>query len=223
MKTLLALMIVANTACLRSTEFRCASNDQCGASGTCEMSVGFCSFPDSQCGQRFGDSAGPLANQCVTAATQDAGGDAPGVHDGPRSDASPIDAPNDCPAGYNALPGITGHLYKLIATSTNWNAQVTSCAHVAPLAYLAIPDDATELTALDTLTSTTYWVGVSGTGPYTTVKNAPQTFLPWGPNQPNPGGNASCVDVTPTGSDAGTFALSKCGPGGRPAICECEP
>jgi len=48
--------------CLRTTEYRCSSSGQCGTGGTCE-STGYCSFADTSCGQRYGNEAGPYANQ----------------------------------------------------------------------------------------------------------------------------------------------------------------
>jgi hypothetical protein len=223
MRTLLALVIIANAACLRSTEFKCESNAQCGASGTCELGVGFCSFPDSQCGQRFGDSAGPYANQCVGGGV-DGGADAPVGHDGPTSDAPPGDASSTCGSNYAVIASYPGHQYELIATAESWNAQVAACAHTSPLSYLAIPDEAAEVTALDTLvTAGTYWVGVSESGgSYTTVKNATQTFLPWASGQPSTTGDSHCVEVAGAGSQVGDFDLDKCSDP-RPAICECEP
>src|SRR5690348_12121156 len=52
--------------CLKSTAFHCSDNASCGAGGTCQQTTGYCSFPDPNCPQgKYGDSAGPLAGQCV--------------------------------------------------------------------------------------------------------------------------------------------------------------
>src|SRR5438874_8172106 len=61
------LAVLASAGCLRETQFRCTDNSQCGASGTCQPAVGFCSFPDNGCssGQRFGDLSGGVAGTCV--------------------------------------------------------------------------------------------------------------------------------------------------------------
>jgi hypothetical protein len=80
--------IVCATGCLRTTQYRCATDTECGGGGTCE-SVGYCSFTDSSCadGRRFGDLSGPYANTCVGGG----GGDDAGID-------APIDTP-DAPPG----------------------------------------------------------------------------------------------------------------------------
>ena len=65
----LALLLLAATGCLKAVAYHCADDFGCinnGLQGTCQAQ-GFCSFPDSNCptGQRFGDLAGSLSNQCV--------------------------------------------------------------------------------------------------------------------------------------------------------------
>ncbi len=219
MRSVLVVALAA-TGCLRGTEYRCTSSDQCGPSGTCQTRVGFCGFPDPQCGERFGDSAGALANQCVGGTPQlDAGHDSAITHDAPLIDGTQ----NNCPGGYSAIASYPGHQYKLIAAGS-WDSQVAACAGAAPLAYLAIPDEAAEITALDTLVTTgTYWVGISeSSGSFTTVKSATQTFLPWAPSQPNTTGNSHCVEVSAMGPALGEMDLDRCSDA-RVAICECEP
>lgn len=219
MRMLLAIALLGG--CLRSTEYKCTSNDQCGASGVCEASVGFCSFPDPQCGRRFGDSAGALAGACVGGNLLDGGVDGQVVHDGPGTDARPVDGGDTCP-GYAAIGG-SAHRYKLVASDA-WNNQRSACSGSAPLTYLAIPDDAGEVTALDSLAgSGLYWVGISESGgTFPTVKGGNQTFFQWAPGQPNSTGNSHCVEITASGSSAGQFDLGRCSDA-RPAICECEP
>lgn len=205
-------------ACLRQTEFRCATSDQCGPGGTCEA-VGYCSFPGAEC-QRFGESAGPYANQCVGAQGGDAGIDAP-----------PGDAPAvGCPGNYAPLPNAPDnlHRYRRAPENLTWDAQRTFCAQTAPNAYLAIPNDVGELAGLATVAVTTpFWVGVHDQmteGTFITVRGDPATFLPWAAGQPdnNAGGmGEDCVAATPT-----TISDERCTGGGndlRPAICECEP
>jgi hypothetical protein len=51
-----------------SNGFVCATNEQCGADGTCELNYGgFCSFPDNNCasGRSFGKLSGDHSGQCV--------------------------------------------------------------------------------------------------------------------------------------------------------------
>lgn len=214
-----AMIFVAVLAagCLPHSDYHCTTNDQCGSSGTCE-SVGYCSFPDTSCtgGARFGTGAGSYENQCVGEVAIDGGIDTP----------PPIDAPpGGCPAGYLTITGgTTAHKYKLITGIADWSTQMASCAATSASAYLAIPDDAGELTALSTLAAVAqYWVGISDTateGTFVTVKGAPAPTTLWAPGQPDNSG--------PGGSDcvAGLMATStlddlRCNTKLR-AICECE-
>ncbi|MBT8492659.1 MAG: RCC1 repeat-containing protein, partial [Deltaproteobacteria bacterium] len=57
--------------CVSKTPFQCQQDEQCvssGVAGRCELE-GFCSFPDAECeeGFRFGESAGDLSGECVSA------------------------------------------------------------------------------------------------------------------------------------------------------------
>lgn len=216
---LLLLPLALCAACLRQTEFRCQTNDQCGPNGTCEA-VGYCSFPGDGC-QQFGESAGPYAGQCVGGQ----GGDG-GIDDAPPGDAPPM---SGCPAGYTPLPGAPpdAHRYRKAPSNTNWMAQRTFCMQTAPAtAYLAIPDDAAELAALATIAGgTPFWIGISDTateGTFLTVRDAVPPFLMWAPNQPDNAGNGEdCVAATAT-----LMSDERCQGGGgdqKPAVCECEP
>jgi len=148
------------------------------------------------------------------------------VDDGPATiDASGgSDTPAGCPATYTDLPG-QPHLYRLIATAADWTTQRTACASDAPRAYLAIPDDATELLSLDGLASpaTRYWVGIDDlatTGAFETVLNTTQTFLPWAAGQPASGvPPQDCVAVLSQTAELETDRCSLVGV----AVCECEP
>jgi hypothetical protein len=131
-----------------------------------------------------------------------------------------------CPPGFNSLAG-SAHLYKLITVAADWNVQQTGCKALSSAAYLAIPDDASELLALDTLAAgaTYYWIGIGDStneGTYMTVKGAAATFLPWAAGEPDnsaPGTGEDCIDVQPsthTIFDDRCLAI-------RIAICECEP
>jgi hypothetical protein len=218
-----ALGAALAAGCLRQTEFRCDTNSDCGAAGQCEA-IGFCSFADSSCAgslQRFGDSAGGLANTCVPG-EGGSGSDAGVIIDAPEAivDAPPV---GGCPSGYLPLTGGTaGHRYKLIP-GANWQASQSACAVTAPAsAYLAIPDDAAELLAVATLNGAgTFWVGISDLATENTflnVKNVPQIFLPWAPGEPDDTqGGQDCV----SGLSGTQIATQKCNTS-FPAVCECE-
>jgi hypothetical protein len=215
MRFYLAVLLLAPAGCLRATEYRCTSSDQCGAGGTCQAS-GYCSFADSSCGQRYGAQAGPYANQCV------------GSSDGPDAGTDGMattDAANHCPSTFVTIAGGTpGHRYKAQATTENWQLQVNACRAASTFAYLAIPDDAGELAALDTLAgaSASYWVGIDDLtteGTFLTVKNVPATFLPWDPPAPdNAGPGEDCVEAI---TALAKLNDQRCNMQ-LPAICECE-
>jgi hypothetical protein len=202
--------------CLRSTEFHCIDSTQCGG-GTCQP-VGFCSFDDSGCtsGQRFGESAGSFAGQCADGGGMDAGVDA-------EVDA-PIDMAPACPASYAAVTGAPANrVYRLISDQESWDTQRTACAADGANAYLAIPDDAAELMAINTLVpnGSDWWIGVGDAdteGTYVNVKGVTQTFLPWDMNQPNNINNADCVEVHQNNR---TWNDTTCSTPSR-ALCECE-
>jgi hypothetical protein len=212
MRAVVWIAIAASAGCLRQTEFHCTTDADCGVTGTCE-SVGFCSFPDTSCGQRFGAAAGPYANQCVAGQVGiDAGVDAP-AQDAPASGCD----------GFTAIAG-QAHRYKLIAATNDWMTQRDGCASAGASSYLAIPDDATELGALDTFAGATasYWIGVDDMGMegvFLTVKGATATFLPWATGEPDNAMNSDCVSAI---TAAAQFQDDKCNTQ-YAAICECEP
>lgn len=200
--------LMLTCACLRSTSFACQDDNACGA-GRCETGVGFCSFVDGTCasGRRFGDLSGPLANQCVG----DGDGGVPG-------DAM-TDGPMGCPAtGYASLGG-SAHKYKL-RTSASWTTHRNACASEG--AFLAIPDDAGELSAILGLSGAVTWIGVhdeAQEGTYVTALGAPATFLPWSTGEPNNDpGNADCVRALTTM----LYADDRCTTS-YVAVCECVP
>ena len=215
----------AMPGCLKDSAYHCSSDSQCGAGGICEPSVLYCSFPDSSCGRRFGDASGPYSNQCVSA-VGDAGIDSATPIDGRMVDAkidAPIDAPpQPCPSSYITVSGQT-HVYMVITTGHDWMTQRAACTATSSSAYLAIPDDATELAALDGLMAgSLYWVGVDDItteGSFVTVKGAAASFLPWAPGEPDNKMNSDCVKVI---SASAQFDDEKCNVT-YPAICECDP
>ena len=208
-----------SAGCLRQTEFNCTTNEQCMPNGTCEA-VGFCSFPDSACGQRFGDSAGQYANQCV--------GEGPMGTDG-GVDGPPIDSPPTatCPATYAAVTGGTaGHVYRRVATAQNWTTQFTACmGDAVGKSYLAVPNDLAELAAMATLSGvTSFWIGIDDRateGTYIQASGGPATFLPWATGQPDNAGGGGGQDCV-AGATA-TISDEDCSGNGssRIAVCEC--
>lgn len=223
MRAVMVLVVLLSASCLRDTAFKCATNAECGTGGTCEPGVNFCSVADPDCpsGARFGASAGSYANQCVGDNGQaDAGTDSSGGTD------APTDAPIvGCPAGYATMPGGQGnHLYRLINMSDTWATQRAFCTSTTSSAYLAIPDDLAELNAIATLSAASQsWVGISDMATentFLTVKNTPQTFLPWDTGQPDDAGpGEDCVAIQ---TSASKFRDERCSNKLR-AVCECEP
>jgi hypothetical protein len=218
MRALIAIAF-ASTGCIKAAAFQCATSDQCvrdGAQGQCEA-VGYCSFPDSSCasGQRFGDYSTSYANQCV--------GETDGGMTG--GDATVHDAPQDgraCPAGYSTLPGVPNRQYRKLLTAAPWMNHVTACTAEGANVYLAIPDDATELSALVTFAGADFWIGIDDMaveGAYKTVRGATPTFLPWAPGEPDNAGNQDCVEALAATSKLATLQCNTA----HIAICECEP
>ncbi|HET7506556.1 MAG TPA: C-type lectin domain-containing protein [Kofleriaceae bacterium] len=218
----LALAAAAGAGCLRSTEFRCQRDAECGASGQCEA-VGFCSFPNTSCadsGRSFSDSAGQgLASSCVPA------GDRPSPDAGMDPPPPPPDAvvPSGCPADFAAVAG-SAHLYKKLNNVT-WDGAAAACKATSTSAYLAVPDDATELLNLDTAAMIVpFWVGIDdkvALGTFVTQKGDTATFLPWASNEPqngNQGHPRLCVRAVSTTAIATDECATR-----HVAICECEP
>jgi hypothetical protein len=214
----LLLATAASTGCLRSTAFTCQSDTDCGASGTCEA-IGYCSFPNAACadtGRSFSDSAGQnLSGSCVPASGRtgpDAGVDAAGDGAGAA-----------CPADYAPVAG-SRHVYKRLS-GVNWDQARAACKAASTSAYLAVPDDPTELLNLDTVAMIVpFWIGIDDRaqlGMFVTQKGVVATFLPWAPGEPNngtPGKPQECVNAISNIQ----IATDKCGTS-HVAICECEP
>ncbi len=227
MRVMLLLPLALCAACLRQTEFRCMTNDQCNPGGTCQP-AGYCSFADTGCdsGQRFGDSAGPFSGQCVGDQT---GGPDGGV-DGPVVDSPPAAG---CPANYEPLAGgPAGHVYRKAPQNRDWVGQFDFCKSTSTRAYLAVPNSPTELTGLHTLAMGTFWVGINDRAIDGTFVEAETGGMwptpppvPWAADEPDPGnqgpqGGEDCVAATAT-----TLSDEECGGGNasRPAVCECNP
>jgi hypothetical protein len=227
MRAMLILFVLANAGCLRKTEFQCSDDNACGATGRCET-TGYCSFIDNDCssGRRYDNSAGTYAGQCTGGGTIGDGG----TVDSPpnATDGGTTDTPSTagCPAGYAALTGAqAGHLYKLLVIAENWATQEAACQATSASSHLAVPDDLAELTALDALAASNYWLGITDAaveGTWRNVLGATQTFLPWQPPAPdNAGGGQGedCVEGLPT---THTINDRRC-QDKLPTVCECVP
>ena len=222
MRKLLVAMLVLAGGCLRSTTFQCETTEQCGGCNTCEPE-GYCSRPDPSCaesGSRFHESAGPYANKCVGSVAGDDGG----VDDVPPDEDTPAAG---CPNGYAPLPNAGPHQYKLITAAGQWAAQRDACRATDPTrAYLAIPDDLTEMQALSAAaTAATFWVGIEDQtteGAYVTVKGGTPTFLVWLAGQPDNAGGGAGEDCVAGVSNTANLQDDRCNKQYR-ALCECEP
>jgi hypothetical protein len=217
-------------SCLRDTSYKCTTNDQCGADGVCEQSVGgYCSFIDSNCssGRKFGTQAGSYAGQCVGGQGGGDGGiiDTPGTgSDGAGSDATTgIDAARR-PSDFAKLTGAPAtRYYKLITTTDNWVNQKTACTNAGTNTYLAFPETMAELQAMDTLAGgiNQYWVGISDlqtAGTWLNVKGGTQTYLPWDGGGPSAGGTKDCVEALTQNTTIDNIACT----GNLATICACE-
>ncbi len=184
---LLAATVASLAGCLRKTEFKCQTSDQCSTGGVCEMTTGYCSFADAECpdGRRYGGLSGDLAGECV------GGGGGSGVVDA-GIDGTLIDgAPGGCPSNYAALPSAGTHVYRVLTTTATWSVQKGLCSADGGRAYLAVPNDQAELTALMTAANQVHaWVGIDdqgAEGTYVTANGG--TFSPtdplWDTNEPN--------------------------------------
>jgi hypothetical protein len=226
------LLALASMACLRKTEFQCASDNACGVGGVCEA-TGFCSFIDANCtsGRRYDDSAGSLAGQCTSGGgggnpDGPLGGDSGGGGTDGSGGGSDSGQSVGCPSGYVTLPNAPGHVYKLLAVAENWGTQEAACQATSASSHLAIPDNIMELTDLDTLAAvTSYWVGITDAateGTWLTVTGQPQTYLPWQPPAPDNAAGGQGEDCVESLTATHTFNDRRC-QDKLAAICECVP
>ena len=223
MRSFFLLVLVANIGCLRTTEFKCQTADQCGTGAACETN-GYCSFPDSMCssGRRYGEFSGSLSSKCVGDEMQMV--DSGGMGDVPMGDV-PI---SGCPAAYVTLSGAGTHRYKALSPAGTWAMQRDACAMDGANAYLAIPDNQAELQALSAaIAATRIWVGINDMmteGSYVTVKGAAATYLPWDTanNEPDNGGGMGGQDCVTALMASPNIATDACDTMFL-AVCECEP
>ena len=221
---LLALTVGALAGCLRKTEFKCQTSDQCSTGGVCETTTGYCSFADSECpdGRRYGGLSGDLAGQCVGGG----GGVVDAGIDGKLIDGMPM----GCPANYTTLSGAGTHVYRLLTTPAAWATQKNLCSADGGGAYLAVPTDQAELTAIMTAINQAHgWVGIddmAANGTFVTANGG--TFSAtdplWDAGEPDnkPFAGAGASDCVSGVKATNQLADTKCSESYL-AICECDP
>ncbi len=229
MRALLLITLLASTGCLRKTDYKCTDSAQCGAGGTCE-DVGFCSFADMECdsGRRYAEHSGTtFSNRCVGDGSVDPdGGTDPDMATGDGS-------LGNCPATYSALAGITTRRYRVISGAADWTTQRSACAADGASAYLAIPDDQAELTAILAATSGDLWVGINDPADnemFVTVKaaasfsSASALWAAGGEPDDNPvsGGGPNTAECVMALTASDRLADERCNET-YAAVCECEP
>lgn len=226
--SLVVVLAAMTCGCLRDTSYKCTLDEQCGAGGVCEMSVGgYCAFADTSCssGRKFGTQAGTYSGQCVGGTTgSDGGVDTAGNPDGTiDTPMGGIDAAR-CPSDFTKLSGAPAtRYYKLITAADNWVNQKTVCTNAGMNTYLAFPENMMELQAMDALAGSinTYWVGISDlqtSGTWMNVKGATQGYLPWDQGSPSAGATKDCVEALTQNTTIDNVACT----GTLPTICACE-
>lgn len=219
--------------CLKNNGFNCAENGgtpSCSSPNALCEPEGFCSIPNASCasGREFDSSAGSRAGECTSGGVPtDDGVDMPVNGD---ADA-PVDMQTgDCKTDVNYVEivgGQTGHKYKLITTKDRWVDQLNIACNPDG-AYLAIPDDATELQAIfdtDQGNNGTMWLGVSDRATEGTIVDSKGNAY----NALALVGNGNNEDCATTADGVAPLVLEKCGDGGGSgttsliAVCECDP
>jgi len=141
---------------------------------------------------------------------------------GDPPDPNPDVPSNACPAEFVPV-GPFPHRYLKVTGPDNYISQLTDCAAFGSTIYLAIPDDADEMLALDVLAQEDFWVGIDDRqieNQFVTVKGTPATFLPWANGEPNNlNGSQDCVRARAQSTEIVDDDCDNT----LPAVCECEP
>ena len=155
--------------------------------------------------------------------SDDAAGDAGSGDGGTDRDGGSTDATIDgamlaCPGSYTLLLGaLNSSRYRVVDNSTDWTVAEAACE--ADGHHLAIPDNASELTALYTaLVTQNIWIGVTDRiteGTYRRVTGGVQTYLPWGIGEPD---IDDCLYI----DGLTTQLVAQSCDSGRRYICECD-
>lgn len=166
------------------------------------LCIGLLAACSYQHGVLGGDASGAAGMDAADDTTADGADDAAQ----PTTDAA-LDA-GTCPSDFVSVDGgqptSRYKLYGYAQSTSNivdFNQAVTACTTAG--GYVAIPNDASEIAALDAVSQNPnqpgYWVGITDTaveGEWRTVLGDPATYLPWKPDpngQPNGGTAANCV------------------------------
>jgi hypothetical protein len=134
--------------------------------------------------------------------------------------------PAGCPSSYMTINGGGTHLYKAITQVTPWMNQRDRCLADSTSAYLAIPNDATEMQGIIGLSAAPLtWVGIhdqNTEGTFETVRGDPAPIPPlvWASGEPNNQSEQDCVAAI---MPSGTIQTDRCGSVSYAAVCECEP
>lgn len=226
----LVAIVVLVAGCRYQGSFVCETNDQCGASGTCQPTH-YCSFGDSSCpsGQKYDDTAAGHAGQCVDELPADAAVD---VY---MPDAFDVAT---CPATYNVRIASSTSYYQVLTDQKFYWVHMAACASgLAGATHLVIPDSAQEITELgqyiQTLTGTgsEFYVGIVQDATVTIptdgwIRFDGQPIDPavWLNNEPNDFDG----DETDHYSQVGAFDKANKhvddvpGPVNAGAVCECD-
>lgn len=144
-------------------------------------------------------------------------------------DAMPVDGPVDAPVGDLGCPGFTplpggppGHVYLKAPGIAPWSTQFNFCKSLSSRAYLAVPNDATELMNLYALAGTSLWAGINDRmteGVYVSAETGgPAAFLPWDSGEPDHStGDGDCVVawhpmIFDESCNASAWAYCECNP-----------
>lgn len=188
-----------------------------------------CQFDGSGLGT--GDGA-PGSGGAGDAAVADASSADAARLDAALPDAAPPDAGGEpdarvAPCGsateYVEWPD-NGHFYRLVDSSSSWDAARTTCA--GDDAHLAIIDDQAENDHVRGLTSSgNLWIGLNDQDMERTfvwvdgtVLNEAEDFTNWNDGEPNNSFGEDCVEMRSDGQWNDRDCSSN-----RPFVCECDP
>lgn len=228
MRWLLAIVSMLVSGCRYTGTYACERDEECRSSaapGTCQLPAGVCSFPDLTCplGQRYDDTAGDLAGECVESAIMI---DAPILFD-----------PSVCPSGFSqAMPGILSRYRVLPAlpSTARFADYMAACdAQLAGKTHAAVFDTKAEATAVlaaigvgagryyigvvqdaAALTPAVGWIHADGTAVASGL---------WAGTEPNDGNGSEADHLEQAGVvvNDGTFNDIS-GTMAAPVICECD-
>jgi|GEM_PF-3343065 len=216
------------TGCVSDPGFRCSTTAQCGANGLCEPN-GYCSFPDSLCGngRRFGAHDGTYSGYCsdIDFGTVDASvpldcgngsvdvgeecDDGAGNDNDPNSKATcttgcrrrvPCGDLNNS-SGARIDPA-TGHCYVGFPSVANWSTAQRACQ--ATGGALASITSSSENDLVHALAPMESWIGlttpVATPHQFTWLTGENVGFDGWGGGQPDNSGNIEeCVSFASDG------------------------